>query len=358
MTAEQAARAHDEHRNILKVLTGLLLAMFVGNLSGTIVGNALPVIVGEIGGTQQQYTWIITSTILASTAVTPDRRQAGRPLRQEEAAARVDGRLHRRLDPGRACPRPPACSSPSACSRAWGWAPTWCSPRSSSRRSSRRGSAAGTTATWAPSSRWPRSPGRSPAASSWTPRGSAGAGASGRPCRSCSRPSGSSSRTSTCPGKGRPYAKVDYLGAVLISLAATLLLVWVSFANHSFAWASWQTAVAARRDGRRRGRVRARRASGERAGHPARHPHRAHDDAGDRRQPRGRHRDVRRERLPRPVLPDRARVLPDRRRLARPAAHDRPAGLVDRGRALGDARAGGGSRTSSAASGSWRSGWR
>ncbi|WP_418608245.1 MFS transporter [Georgenia sp. SUBG003] len=41
------------------------------NLSGTIVGNALPVIVGEIGGTQQQYTWIVTSSILASTALTP-----------------------------------------------------------------------------------------------------------------------------------------------------------------------------------------------------------------------------------------------------------------------------------------------
>ncbi|MFD1719707.1 MDR family MFS transporter [Georgenia deserti] len=71
MTPEQAEAAHHEHRQILKVLTGLLLAMFVGSLSATIVGNALPVIVGEIGGSQQQYTWIVTASILASTAATP-----------------------------------------------------------------------------------------------------------------------------------------------------------------------------------------------------------------------------------------------------------------------------------------------
>ncbi|WP_152189242.1 MDR family MFS transporter [Georgenia satyanarayanai] len=60
-----------KHREIMKVFTGLLLALFVAMLSGTIVGNALPVIIADLGGTQLQYTWIVTAALLASTASTP-----------------------------------------------------------------------------------------------------------------------------------------------------------------------------------------------------------------------------------------------------------------------------------------------
>lgn len=58
-------------REILEALSGLYLAMFVTMISGTIVGNALPVIIGELHGTQTQYTWIVTSTLLTTTATTP-----------------------------------------------------------------------------------------------------------------------------------------------------------------------------------------------------------------------------------------------------------------------------------------------
>jgi MFS family permease len=37
--------------------------------------------------------------------------------------------------------------------------------------------------------------------------------------------------------------KVDYLGAVLISGAASLPLIWVSFAGQQFSWLSWQSAL-------------------------------------------------------------------------------------------------------------------
>src|SRR5690606_4637593 len=60
-----------KHREVMKVFTGLLLALFVAMLSGTIVGNALPVIIADLGGTQLQYTWIVTAALLASTASTP-----------------------------------------------------------------------------------------------------------------------------------------------------------------------------------------------------------------------------------------------------------------------------------------------
>ncbi len=71
MTPEEAAAADAEHRRVLAIFVGLLLAQFIAMMSNTIVGNAMPVIVAEIGGTQQQYTWVLTSGILANTVTTP-----------------------------------------------------------------------------------------------------------------------------------------------------------------------------------------------------------------------------------------------------------------------------------------------
>jgi EmrB/QacA subfamily drug resistance transporter len=59
------------HREILSALSGMLLAMFVAFLSSTVVSNALPTIITDLRGTQGQYTWVITATLLASTASTP-----------------------------------------------------------------------------------------------------------------------------------------------------------------------------------------------------------------------------------------------------------------------------------------------
>ncbi|WP_197674791.1 MDR family MFS transporter [Pedococcus dokdonensis] len=58
------------HRQILTVLTGLMLGMLVAALSQTIVATALPTIVGELGG-QEQLSWVVSATLLASTASTP-----------------------------------------------------------------------------------------------------------------------------------------------------------------------------------------------------------------------------------------------------------------------------------------------
>ncbi|WP_448615288.1 MFS transporter [Modestobacter sp. URMC 112] len=59
------------HQQILSALSGMLLAMFVAFLSSTVVSNALPTIITELRGSQSQYTWVVTSTLLASTASTP-----------------------------------------------------------------------------------------------------------------------------------------------------------------------------------------------------------------------------------------------------------------------------------------------
>ncbi len=71
MTTEAAAPTTMNHRQVLEAMSGLLLAMFVAMLSGTIVANALPRIIGDLGGNQDQYTWVVTATLLAATATTP-----------------------------------------------------------------------------------------------------------------------------------------------------------------------------------------------------------------------------------------------------------------------------------------------
>jgi EmrB/QacA subfamily drug resistance transporter len=59
------------HRQVLLALTGMLLAMFTAFLSSTIVSNALPTIIVDLHGSQHQYTWVVTATLLSSTATTP-----------------------------------------------------------------------------------------------------------------------------------------------------------------------------------------------------------------------------------------------------------------------------------------------
>ncbi|MBB4687427.1 MFS transporter [Amycolatopsis jiangsuensis] len=59
------------HREIMKAFTGLLLALLVALLSSTIVSNALPTILADLHGSQSQYTWVVTATLLTSTATTP-----------------------------------------------------------------------------------------------------------------------------------------------------------------------------------------------------------------------------------------------------------------------------------------------
>ncbi|MEV6812405.1 MDR family MFS transporter [Micromonospora sp. NPDC051296] len=67
----RATTVNMTHRQTLEALSGLLLGMFVAILSGTVVANALPRIITELHGTQSAYTWVVTSTLLATTATTP-----------------------------------------------------------------------------------------------------------------------------------------------------------------------------------------------------------------------------------------------------------------------------------------------
>ncbi|HET6562019.1 MAG TPA: MDR family MFS transporter [Marmoricola sp.] len=59
------------HREIVEVLVGLLSILFVAMVSVTIVSVALPTIIGALDGTQRAYTWVVTASLLAMTVSSP-----------------------------------------------------------------------------------------------------------------------------------------------------------------------------------------------------------------------------------------------------------------------------------------------
>jgi EmrB/QacA subfamily drug resistance transporter len=58
-------------RRVLPALIGLLLGMFVSMLASTVVSTSLPVIVSDLDGDQNAFTWVITSTLLTTAISTP-----------------------------------------------------------------------------------------------------------------------------------------------------------------------------------------------------------------------------------------------------------------------------------------------
>ncbi|GAA3249627.1 MDR family MFS transporter [Nonomuraea helvata] len=68
--AAPPARRQYTHREILEVMSGLMLAMLTSMISTSVVGTALPTIVGELGG-QDQYSWVASATMLTMTVSTP-----------------------------------------------------------------------------------------------------------------------------------------------------------------------------------------------------------------------------------------------------------------------------------------------
>lgn len=65
-----AESAAPELKNRGLLLTGLIIAMLFGALDGTIVGTAMPRIVGELGGLELMV-WLTTAYMLTSTVVVP-----------------------------------------------------------------------------------------------------------------------------------------------------------------------------------------------------------------------------------------------------------------------------------------------
>jgi EmrB/QacA subfamily drug resistance transporter len=227
-------------RKVLKALSGLLLALFVSTLSSTVVSSALPKIIGAVHGSQTQYTWVVTATLLTTTATTPIWGKLAdlfskKTLVQASIAVFVLGALASGIS---------GTAGQLIASRAL------------------QGVGVGgvqalvqiTLAAMIP----PRERGRySGYLSSVTAMSTIGGPLLGgvivdtswlgwRWCFFIGVPIAAVAlfllqRTLNLPVVRRENVKIDYLGATLIAAGVSVLLVWVSFVDNSFGWASWQT---------------------------------------------------------------------------------------------------------------------
>jgi EmrB/QacA subfamily drug resistance transporter len=66
-----STQAAMSRREVLQALSGLMMGIFVSILAATVVSNALPVIIADLGGSQSVYTWVVTAELLAMTATVP-----------------------------------------------------------------------------------------------------------------------------------------------------------------------------------------------------------------------------------------------------------------------------------------------
>ncbi|GGS52927.1 MFS transporter [Planobispora rosea] len=68
--ADAGAVPHFTHKQVMEIMAGLMLAMLTSMISTSVVGTALPTIVGSLGG-QEQLAWVASATLLTMTASTP-----------------------------------------------------------------------------------------------------------------------------------------------------------------------------------------------------------------------------------------------------------------------------------------------
>ncbi|MFE6282331.1 MDR family MFS transporter [Streptomyces sp. NPDC057877] len=69
-TAEEAAETGKQPRSVRVVLLALMIAMMLAMLDNMIIGTAMPTIVGELGGLEH-LSWVVTAYTLATAASTP-----------------------------------------------------------------------------------------------------------------------------------------------------------------------------------------------------------------------------------------------------------------------------------------------
>ncbi|WP_036500645.1 MFS transporter [Nocardia aobensis] len=248
-SANDAARRSPEsgetaamtHRQIMEALSGLLLGMFVAIISSTIVTNALPKIIGTLGGGQSAYTWVVTASLLAMTATTPLWGKLAdlfskKALVQIALLIYVAGSVVAGLsqNPGMliACRAVQGIGAGGLSALAQIVMAAMISPRERGRYSGYLGAVFAVATVGGPLL------GGVITDTSWL---------GWRWCFYVGVPFAVIAlivlqRTLRLPVTRREV-KVDWLGAFLVTAAVCLLLVWVTFAGDKYAWASWQTLV-------------------------------------------------------------------------------------------------------------------
>ncbi|WP_306215395.1 MFS transporter [Actinoplanes sp. RD1] len=229
-------------RKVLLALSGMLLALFVANLSSTIVSTALPQMLAALHGSRTQYAWIVTATLLATTATTPIWGKFADLFRKQNilqisVVVFVAGSL--------ACAFSQNAGQLIAARALQGVGVGGVQ------------ALAGITiaAMIAPRDRGKYQGYLSAATSSSTIGGPLLGGLivdtswlGWRWCYLIGIPIAAAAmvvirRTMNLPVHRRDSVRIDYAGAALIAAGVSLLLIWVSFVDVSFAWVSWPTAA-------------------------------------------------------------------------------------------------------------------
>jgi EmrB/QacA subfamily drug resistance transporter len=229
-------------RQVLESLSGLLLVLFVAMISSTVVSTALPRIIGALNGTQTQYTWVVTATLLTATASTPiwgkladlfskkllvqiaitifvvgsvlagTAQDAGQLIAARAFQGLGVGGLQALVQVVIAAIIP---------------------PRERGRYNGYIGAVMAVATVGGPLL------GGLIVDVSWL---------GWRWCFYVGVPIALLAfvvlqKTLKLQVERRPHVRIDYLGATLIAIGVSILLIWVSFVDNSFAWASWQTAA-------------------------------------------------------------------------------------------------------------------
>lgn len=227
------------HRQIMEALSGLLLGMFVAILSSTIISNALPEIIGDLGGGQSAYTWVVAAALLSMTAATPlwgklADLHSKKALVQTALVIFVLGSACAGLSqsPGMliACRVAQGIGSGGLAALAQIIMAAMISPRERGRYSGYLG------ATFAVATVGGPLLGGVITDTPWL---------GWRWCFYVGVPFAAIAlivlqKTLDLPVTKREV-KIDWTGALLISAAVSLLLIWVTFAGDTYDWLSWQT---------------------------------------------------------------------------------------------------------------------
>lgn len=229
------------HKQVLQAMSGLYMGMFVAILSSTIVTNALPTIVADLHAGQSVYTWVIIATLLTTTVSSPvwgkladlfDKKlliQAGLAVftlgsvlsgLAENSALLIAARALQGVGAGGLLSLVQVIMA------------TMVSPRERGRYSGYIGAVLAVATSAGPLV------GGVIVDTSWL---------GWRWCFFVGVPFAILAmfvlqKTVHLPVTRRK-ASIDWAGAALITTAASLLLVWVTFAGDKYAWLSWQSAL-------------------------------------------------------------------------------------------------------------------
>jgi EmrB/QacA subfamily drug resistance transporter len=230
------------HRETLEALSGLLLVLFVAMISVTVVSNALPQIIGALGGTQSQYTWVVTASLLTSTAATPIwGKLADLFSKKMLVQVAIVVFILASAICGLAQNTPQLIAARAVQGIGMGGLQAlvqvviaaMISPRERGRYNGYLGGVMALATVGGPLL------GGLIVDTSWL---------GWRWCFFVGVPFAVVAffllqKTLHLKTIRRPEAKIDYLGATLIAAGVSVLLIWVTFVHNSFAWLSWQTAA-------------------------------------------------------------------------------------------------------------------